>query len=87
MNIKKEIYDEYYAHIEPMMKTVLSVVTQDPKILKAYNTVQFDDYDKYENYAFSEEEKLQYEKETFHTTLEEAYNIGKEIVLKSLNKP
>lgn len=84
MNIQKEIYYDYYPHLEPMIKAGLSVVTQEPEILKAHNTVQFDDYSKYENYIFSEEEKLQYEKDNFPSTLEEAYNIGKEIVLKSI---
>lgn len=84
MNVSKELYEDYYAHIEPMMKTVMEVVTQEPQILKAYNTVQFDDYSKYENYIFSEEEKIQYEKDTFQDTLNKSYNIGKEIAQKSL---
>lgn len=84
MNVTEELYNNFYPHLEPVTKIGLSVVTEEPHVLKAYNTVQFDDYSKYENYAFSEEEKLQYQKETFNTTLEKAYHIGKQIAQKSL---
>ena len=84
MNVPKEAYEEYYPHLAPITKTPMSVVTKEPILLNAYNTVQFDDYSKYENYIFSEEEKIQYEKDNFQDTLNNAYNIGKEIAQKSL---
>lgn len=51
-----------------------------PKMLYAYNTVQFSDYNKYESSIFDPEEKYANEKENFPGLLKQAYEIGKELM-------
>ena len=53
-----------------------------PKTLCAYDTVQFDDYDKYESSMFDPDQKHAYAAATFAETLKKAYEIGKELVAK-----
>ena len=51
-----------------------------PKILCAYNTVQFSDYSKYESSIFNGDEKIAYREKIFPKLCEEAFNIGKNLV-------
>ena len=51
-----------------------------PKILHAYNTVQFKDYSRYESSIFDAEEKFAYREAHFAEDCAAAYNIGRELV-------
>lgn len=51
-----------------------------PKVLSAYNTLQFRDYSRYEASIFSEEDKKAYEKEHFQDTLDQARFIGIKLI-------
>ncbi len=51
-----------------------------PKLLLAYNTVQFEDYSKYESSMFNAEEKFAYKEENFGKLCKQAYDIGRELV-------
>ena len=51
-----------------------------PKILKAFNTVQFKDYSKYESSIFNAEEKFAYREKNWAAQCEDAYKIGQELV-------
>ena len=51
-----------------------------PKVLCAYNTVQFKDYSKYESSIFNAEEKFAYKEKNFAELCKKAYKIGQELV-------
>ena len=51
-----------------------------PKILYAFNTVQFKDYSKYESSIFDAEEKFAYREKNWAAQCEDAYKIGRELV-------
>lgn len=84
MNAPREFAKESYNVIENNISGSLSVAFNPPLIVSAYNTVQFNDYSKYENYLFSEEDKLAYEEEFFPKVLDEAYHMGVNIALSSI---
>ena len=52
-----------------------------PKILRAYDTVQFKDYSKYESSIFNEQHKLEYKEKNWATQCEDAYKIGQKLIL------
>ena len=54
-----------------------------PKTLYAFDTVQFKDYSKYESSIFDPEHKIAYRKENWATQLDDAYNIGKDLMRNS----
>ena len=51
-----------------------------PKVLRAFDTVQFKDYSKYESSIFDPEHKIAYRKENWAAQLDDAYNIGKDLI-------
>ena len=51
-----------------------------PKILRAYNTVQFKDYSRYESSIFDADEKFAYKEKHFPEDCAAAYEIGRELV-------
>ena len=51
--------------------------------LCAYNTVQFRDYSRYDAGMFSEEVKTKYRDEHFSVDLQNAYELGKRLVMKA----
>lgn len=51
-----------------------------PKMLYGYDTVQFSDYDKFESSIFDADEKHAFAKENFPKLLQQAFEIGKELV-------
>ena len=53
-----------------------------PKILRAYNTVQFKDYSRYESSIFDPEEKFAYKEKHFPEDCATAYEIGRDLILK-----
>ncbi|RAP49438.1 MAG: hypothetical protein BZ136_03310 [Methanosphaera sp. rholeuAM74] len=86
MNIKednpsKPFYDTVFDFLEDMF---LARVYTKPYSLKVYNTYQFDDYSKYVNTWFDEEDKKQQRQTQFPKDLEEAYNMGVNIAKDSI---
>lgn len=64
---------------EIFTKKILGVA---PKVLCAYNTVQFKDYSRYESSIFNPEEKFAYREEIFPKDCAAAYEIGRDLILK-----
>ena len=62
---------------EIFTKNILQV---EPKILRAFNTVQFKDYSNYESSIFNPEEKFAYKEKFFDELLAQAFQIGKDLV-------
>ena len=53
-----------------------------PKVLRAYDTVQFKDYSRYESSIFDPDEKLAYHEKHFSEDCAAAYEIGRDLILK-----
>ena len=53
-----------------------------PKILCAFDTVQFKDYSRYESSIFDPEEKFAYREKHFPEDCAAAYDIGRDLILK-----
>ena len=64
---------------ELFTKRILGVT---PKILRAYDTVQFKDYSRYESSIFDPEEKFAYREKHFPEDCKAAYEIGRDLILK-----
>lgn len=64
---------------ELFTKRILGVT---PKILRAYDTVQFKDYSRYESSIFDPEAKLAYKEKHFPEDCAAAYDIGRDLILK-----
>ena len=82
MNMTQQHYEQFgmaakFGIYENFTKTLLQV---EPKILYAFNTVQFKDYSKYESSIFNPEEKFAYKEKNFDKLLKQAYNIGKDLI-------
>ena len=54
----------------------------EPKVLRAYDTVQFKDYSRYESSIFDPDEKLAYREKHFSEDCAAAYEIGRNLILK-----
>ena len=64
---------------ETFATRILRVV---PKVLRAYDTVQFKDYSRYESSIFNPEEKFAYREKHFADDCAAAYDIGRDLILK-----
>ena len=84
MNVPKEIYENAYTHIPANLSNFMETVFTKPYIECAFNTYQFHDYSKYENYIFSEEEKREYKEKFFPKDLDKAYQMGVQMAKDSL---
>ncbi len=60
-----------------------NILRCQPKMLHAYNTVQFKDYSKYESSIFNPEEKIAYRAENFANLCAQAYEIGRSLIAES----
>lgn len=56
------------------------ILGMPPKSLWAYNTLQFNDYSKYESSVFSESDKKAYQEKAGPICLKQAYAIGQSLV-------
>jgi hypothetical protein len=52
-----------------------------PELLFSYDTYQFTDYKKYESSIFSEEAKAKHKAKQFPIDCENAFNIGKKLIV------
>lgn len=82
MNMTTERFEQFelgkrLAMNEFTTKVILGV---EPKILRAFNTVQFEDYSLYESSIFNPEEKRAYQEKYFPETCAAAFKIGKELI-------
>lgn len=80
MNAEQFLYykmDARLASYTTFTKTILGIT---PKVLCAYNTVQFKDYSRYESSMFNPEEKFAYREEVFEGICNQAYEIGRDLV-------
>lgn len=76
MNVTEEQAKEYHLP-QNIAARILGI---PPKTLWAYNTLQFNDYSKYESSVFSESDKKAYQEKAGPICLKEAYDIGQSLV-------
>lgn len=82
MNMTEERFKQF--KLDDRLKTyemfTEMVLQVKPKILCAYNTVQFKDYSRYESSIFNAEEKFAYKEKVFEGLCNQAFEIGKNLV-------
>ena len=85
MNITQEraIEIHLYSNLEKYQRSITEVLGQAPLLLYSYNTLQFDDYSKYESSIFSEQDKIRQRAEQFPLDCKAAYDIGAKLVLNN----
>ncbi|MBE6511645.1 MAG: flavodoxin family protein [Methanobrevibacter olleyae] len=84
MNVTEEIFKQLYGEKFDILENAIGNLYSKPHSLKVYDTFQFSDYSKYENYAFDPELKAKRKEEHFPIDLEDAYNMGVKIAQDSL---
>lgn len=84
MNMTREQFHLYKMNERVTMQEVFTerILGVAPKMLCAFNTVQFKDYSRYESSIFNAEEKFAYREEHFPEDCATAYNIGRDLVSK-----
>lgn len=75
-NTSQKIYQPMFDHFRMLMAFIFG----DCEVLTAYNTLQFDDYSKYDANSFDVNKKHKDRKESFPKELKEAYELGKRLV-------
>lgn len=82
MNLTKEQCDEVhlYDKLQSTESFVQRILGVEPIKQYAYNTLQFDDYSKFESSIFSESDKKAYHEATFVESLYEALQMGQQLV-------
>ncbi|MDR2192780.1 MAG: flavodoxin family protein [Endomicrobium sp.] len=83
MNIIEETADEYgiKMNLKAYQTVIGRVFGSSPALLFSYNTYQFTDYKKYESSIFSEEKKARHKAKQFPIDCENAYNMGKNLIM------
>ena len=84
MNVTKNEFerDEYNLYLE-LWERFLERFYGKPEVMHAFNTYQFDDYSKYVSDSFDENDKATYRKQHFGIDLENAYQIGQNMIKKN----
>ncbi|OED30413.1 flavodoxin family protein [Methanosphaera sp. WGK6] len=86
MNVQKEMSDELYENSFKLLENYLKNIIGDVYRTTVYDTYQFDDYSKYENYLFDPEAKAKQHAEEYPKDLEAAYEMGQKIAVHVLKQ-
>jgi multimeric flavodoxin WrbA len=81
MNAPQE-YQEYMSGVFDRIESINNMFLQKPERIKAINTCQVKDYDKYDMAACSKEDKLKWRDEHFEKDLNNAFEAGKRMAKK-----
>ncbi len=84
MNVTEDVCKQWYGNKFDILENEMASVYTKPYSLKVFDTYQFSDYSKYENYAFDSELKAKRKEEHFPIDLENAYDLGVKIAQDSL---
>lgn len=85
MNVTQEHAGQYhlYENLAPYEKFAATLLGTAPRKLYAFNTLQFKDYSQYESSVFSEAEKRAYAEKYWPEDLQQAYDLGQQLVMDS----
>ena len=79
MNVTEEGFKQFYGDKFDILEGGIESLYSKPYSLKVYDTFQFSDYSKYENYVFDPELKAKRRDEHFPIDLKDAYDLGVKI--------
>ena len=84
MNATEEQAREFHLQdsLTPFETFAATILGTAPRKFYAFNTLQFNDYSKYESSIFSEADKKAYHEKHFAEELQQAYELGKQLVLE-----
>ena len=84
MNMNEQQFHHYKAddRLATYVTFTEMILGVAPKVLCAYNTVQFKDYSRYESSIFNPEEKFAYREKHFSEDCKAAYDIGRDLILQ-----
>jgi multimeric flavodoxin WrbA len=83
MNVTEQgMHDQEYNKRWLTMENVIGRILQQPKLIYACNTYQFNDYNLYHAERFSEKEKAAYKAKHWAEDCKKAFDIGKEMTTK-----
>ena len=77
-------FKQFYGNKFDILENAMGSLYSKPYSLKVYDTFQFSDYSKYENYVFDPELKAKRKEEHFPLDLEDAYDLGVKVAQDSL---
>lgn len=84
MNVMEdEMVRDGYQNYIGLFEKFLEMYFQKPLVLYAFNTYQFDNYDKYVCEVFSKEEKAAYRDKHFPEDCQKAFAIGKQLLARA----
>lgn len=84
MNVMEaEMIRDGYRQYMGLFEIFLENYFQKPLLLHAFNTYQFDDYDKYVCEVFSKEEKAAYRNQHFPEDCQKAFAIGQQLMARA----
>ena len=86
MNVTEEGFKQFYGNKFDILENAMGRLYSKPYSLKVYDTFQFSDYSKYENYAFDPELKAKRREKHFPIDLQDAYDLGVKIAQDSLKQ-
>ena len=76
MNVTEELANQMYPNMFNRTEFMIETVFTKPERIFAYDTYQFNDYDKYVVETFDKNEKLKHKNEQFPKNLQKAYDEG-----------
>ena len=76
MNAPKEFYESDYKDKFASFEGLFNFLNGKLEIYPSCNTLQVNDYSKYEMGMFNEEDKIQFNKKQFPIDLDEAFKMG-----------
>ena len=83
MNMTEEHFEQLGMNKRLAMYELFTtrILRIEPRVLCAYDTVQFKDYSRYESSIFNPEEKFAYREKHFAEDCAKAYEIGRDLIL------
>ena len=76
MNVTEELANQMYPNMFNRTEFMIETVFTKPERIFAYDTYQFNDYDKYVVETFDKNKKLKHKNEQFPKNLQKAYDEG-----------
>ncbi|KAK8841385.1 hypothetical protein M9Y10_027001 [Tritrichomonas musculus] len=80
MNATEKQSEQFYTPFLASLKNEMTAIFGDCEILSAYDTLQVEDYSKYELSFFDAEHKKKVHQEDFPKELQQAYELGKRLI-------
>ena len=80
MNVQEDLGNQIYADLFNKVENFMEIAFSKPERICAFDTYQFNDYDKYVCEVFDKNHKLKQREEQFPKDLQKAFEIGKKFL-------